>query len=215
MGGLMSNPKLKLTYWDMPGGRGEPARLAMVVGGVEFEDHRIGFAEWPKIRPQAPFHACPFLEVDGVIIGQSNTISRYVGRLGGLYPEDPWQAALCDEMLDTVEDMWVKFGATMGIKDPDALKEAREKLVAEAFTHYLEKLGQRLKDAGGHYFADNRLTVADLQVMVIVRALGSGKFDHISTDLVETVAPQLNEHMRRVLAEPAVSAYYEKLLAAR
>ncbi len=211
----MSNPKLKLTYWDMPGGRGEPARLAMVVGGVKFEDHRIGFADWPQVRPNAPFHACPFLEVDGVALAQSNTISRYVGRLAKLYPEDPWQAALCDEMLDAVEDMWVKFGTTMFISDKEALKAAREKLVSDSFNHYLEKLGQRLKDAGGQYFADNRLTVADLQVMVVVRALGSGKLDYISTDIVETVAPILNQHMKRVLSEPAISGYYETLMAAK
>lgn len=209
----MSSPKLKLTYWDMPGGRGEPARLALTVGGIEFEDHRISFSEWPKIRPTAPFHACPFLEVDGSRISQSNTISRYVGRRAGLYPDDVWQAALCDEMLDAVEDMWVHFGATMGIQDPVALKVARENLVKKHYNHYLSKMSEKLKEAGGQYFADNRLTVADLQVMVICRALGSGKFDHIPKDLVETVAPNLNEHMKRVLAVPEISAYYERLFA--
>ena len=33
--------KLKLTYFDFDGGRGEPARLALHIGGIEFEDHRI------------------------------------------------------------------------------------------------------------------------------------------------------------------------------
>ena len=163
----MPNPKLKLTYWDMPGGRGEPARLALVVGGVEFEDHRVAFPDWPQLRPGAPFHALPFLEVDGKALAQSNTISRYVGKLAKLYPEDPWQAALCDEMLDVVEDMWVRFGVTIGMKDPAAFKEAREKLANDTYPHFLSKMGQRLDDAGGKYFADNRLTVADLQVMVI------------------------------------------------
>ena len=30
--------KLKLTYFDFDGGRGEPARLALHIGGVTFED---------------------------------------------------------------------------------------------------------------------------------------------------------------------------------
>lgn len=211
----MSHPTLKLTYWDMPGGRGEPARLALTVGGVPFEDHRISFSDWPEIRPSAPFHACPFLEVDGKMIAQSNTITRYVGRLTGLYPEDAWQAALCDEMLDTVEDMWVYFGATMGIKDAEELKAAREKLVSERYDHYLKMMSERLQDAGGEFFADNRLTVADLQVMIICRALGSGKFDHISTDIVKTTAPNLHEHMKRVLATPQISDYYAKMFASK
>ena len=211
----MSTPTLKLTYWDMPGGRGEPARLALTVGGVPFEDHRISFSDWPSLRESAPFHACPFLEVDGQTIAQSNTISRYVGRLTGLYPEDLWQAALCDEMLDAVEDMWVHFGATMGIKDADELKAAREGLVEEHYKHYLSTMSQRLKAAGDEFFADGRLTVADLQVMVICRALGSGNFDHISTDLVETVAPNLDAHMKRVLGVPQITDYYAKMFASK
>ena len=30
--------KLKLTYFDFHGGRGEPARLALAIGGIAFED---------------------------------------------------------------------------------------------------------------------------------------------------------------------------------
>ena len=210
----MNHPKLKLTYWDLPGGRGEPARLAMTIGGIQFEDHRISFASWPEIRSSAPFHACPFLEVDGYTIAQSNAIVRYVGKLAELYPEDPWQAALCDEALDAVEDMWVKLGATMGLKD-EALKTAREALVENAYKHYLTVLAKRLADAGGEYFADKRLTIADLQVMVMCRALSSGTLDHISKGLVQEVAPSLHDHMSRVLNTPAISDYYAKLMAAK
>ena len=34
-------PKLKLTYFDFHGGRGEPARLALSIGGIPFEDARV------------------------------------------------------------------------------------------------------------------------------------------------------------------------------
>ncbi|MDH3673780.1 MAG: glutathione S-transferase, partial [Gammaproteobacteria bacterium] len=37
--------KLTLTYFDFHGGRGEPARLAMTIGGIEFEDGRIPLSE--------------------------------------------------------------------------------------------------------------------------------------------------------------------------
>ena len=30
-------PKLKLTYFDFHGGRGEPAKLALSIGGIPFE----------------------------------------------------------------------------------------------------------------------------------------------------------------------------------
>ena len=38
--------KLKLTYFDFDGGRGEPARLALHIGGIAFEDHRISGKDW-------------------------------------------------------------------------------------------------------------------------------------------------------------------------
>ena len=50
-------PKLKLTYFDFHGGRGEPARLALSLAGIPFEDDRV-------------------LEVDGAIVTQSNGINR-------------------------------------------------------------------------------------------------------------------------------------------
>jgi prostaglandin-H2 D-isomerase / glutathione transferase len=209
----MTAKNLKLTYFDIPGGRGEPARLALTIGGVEFTDHRVAFSEWPQVRETAPFHACPFMEVDGQILAQSNTISRYVGRLTNLYPEDPWQAALCDEVLDAVEDMWVKLGPTMSIKDPEELKAARLALAEGPYTRYLQQLAKRLKAAGGQYFAGGKLTVADLQSFVVCRGLASGNFDHIPTDLVQRVAPELAEHAKRVSEVPAVRDYYARLFA--
>ena len=95
--------KLKLTYFDFDGGRGEPARLALHIGGVAFEDHRIAGKDWPAFRDKTPFFAMPTLEVDGKIVSQSNSINRYVGKLAGLYPKDDWQALLCDEVMDAAE----------------------------------------------------------------------------------------------------------------
>ena len=55
--------KLKLTYFDFDGGRGEPARLALHIGGIAFEDHRIAGKDWPAFRDKTPFLAMPTLEV--------------------------------------------------------------------------------------------------------------------------------------------------------
>jgi len=92
--------KLKLTYFDFDGGRGEPARLALHIGGIPFEDERVNPKDWPQFRDRTPFQALPTLEVDGKVVAQSNTINRYVGKLAGLYPQDDWQAVLCDEAMD-------------------------------------------------------------------------------------------------------------------
>src|SRR4029077_13469699 len=110
------------------------------------------------------------LEVDGKTVSQSNAINRYVGKLADLYPSDPWQAALCDEVMEAVEDIGTKIGATFAL--PEEQKKAqREELVAGPIPFYLTRLEQRLEAHGGRYFAADRLTVADLKVFVRIRRL--------------------------------------------
>jgi hypothetical protein len=40
--------KQKLTYFDFHGGRGEPARLALSISGIPFEDDRVPPSEMGK-----------------------------------------------------------------------------------------------------------------------------------------------------------------------
>ena len=202
-------PKLRLTYFDFHGGRGEPARLALFIGGIEFEDRRVPPAEWPALKSQTPFHAMPVLEVDGKSVTQSNTINRYVGKLAGLYPIDPWQAALCDEIMDAVEDITHQVAATFTIKDEEAKIAARRALADGPIRFYLERLQARLERSGGEYFADNRLTVADLKVFVWVRWLRAGVLDHVPKNLPDRFAPLLVQHFGRVNNHPKIAAYYE------
>lgn len=199
---------LKLFYFDFHGGRGEPARLALHIGGVSFEDQRVAFSDWPAIKPQMPYQALPVLEVDGKLLAQSNTINRFVGKLTGLYPNDPWQAALCDEIMDAVEDSTQLLVATFGIENDDEKKATRQALADGPLRLSLQQMQTRLEQSGGEYFADNRLTVADLKVFAWIKDLQSGNFDYIPTDLTNRVAPLLIAHFERVNTDPKVAAYY-------
>ena len=205
--------KLKLTYFDFDGGRGEPARLALYIGGVAFEDDRIPGKDWPAFRTKTPFLAMPVLEVDGKAVAQSNAIIRYVGKLAGLYPKDDWQALLCDEAMDAAEDIGTRIGQTIALSE-EAKKKVREDLVAGHLTRFLEQLQSRLKAAGGEYFADQRLTVADLKVFMLIRWLRSGVLDHIPKDIVERVAPLLVKHAESLASHPKVADYYKQRKAA-
>ena len=201
--------QLKLTYFDIHGGRGEPARLALHLGGIAFEDHRFGFADFAEVRKSTPLGQVPTLRVNGVQVTQSDAITRYAGKLAGLYPTDAYQALLCDEVLDAVEDANIKLGTTFGLTG-DALKVARTALVTGALPLYLGWLQSQLQAHGSEYFADKRLTIADLKVFVFVRGLSSGRLDHVPTDLVEKLAPTLHAHMQRIAQTPAVAQYYAR-----
>ena len=203
-------PNYKLSYFDFHGGRGEPVRLAFSIGGIPFEDDRIPFAEWGARKQGTPFGSVPVLEIDGQTLSQSNAISRYAGRQTGLYPSDAWAAALCDEAMDAVEDVLTEIGGTLFLPEEEK-KARREALAAGPIPFYLARLQQRLEANGGRYFADDRLTVADLKVAILIRLLSSGMLDHLPADLPKKTAPQLVEHYSRVMDDPGVKAYYAKL----
>ncbi|MCV2370772.1 glutathione S-transferase [Roseateles oligotrophus] len=201
--------QLKLTYFDFHGGRAEPARLAFHIGGVAFEDHRFSFPEFEEVRKTTPLNQVPVLHVDGVQVTQCDAIIRYAGKLAHLYPSDPFQALLCDEVMCVVEEASVKLGPSFRMSGEEQ-KQARLALVNGSMPVYLRWLQKQLLAHGGEYFADNRLTVADLKVFVDVRGLNSGRLDHVPRDLVEQVAPALNAHMQRVEQTPAIAQYYAK-----
>ena len=198
----------KLTYFDFAGGRAEPARLAFHVGGIAFEDHRFAPAEFAEVRKTTPLNQVPTLQIGGEQVTQSDAITRYAGKLAGLYPEDPVQALYCDEVMSALEDVTIRIGNTFGLAG-DALKSAREALAADLLPRYLRWLDSRLEAHGGEYLADRRLTIADLKAFVLLGWLASGKLDHIPTDLVDTVAPKLAAYVARIAAIPAIAAWYE------
>jgi glutathione S-transferase len=199
--------KLKLTYFDFHGGRGEPARLAMHIGGIAFEDSRFASKDFQEVRKTTPLSQVPTLHVSDVQVTQSDAITRYVGKLAGLYPADEFQALLCDEIMGGLEDINIKLGSTFGLTG-DVLKNARETLLKEVLPNYLRWLEKQLEAHGGEYFSDNRLTIADLKAFGLLRWLGSGALDHIPASVVEDVAPKLKAYMNRIAALPAIAQYY-------
>jgi len=197
----------RLTYFDFDGGRAEPIRIAFHAAGITFEDNRLSFAEFGDMRRGTRFNSVPVLEIDGAAVTQSNAISRYVGKMAGLYPDDNLQALYCDEAMDALEDLLHYIVRTFGLEG-DKLREARENLVGGWLSVYLKGLGELLSRGGGEYFSDNRLTVADLKVCVQTRSIRSGSLDHVPKDIVQRLAPGLVEHQQRVEDDSRVVAYY-------
>ena len=68
-------PEVKLHYFDGQA-KGELIRVIMSVGGIEFEDKRFSFEEWPEHKPNTPFGQMPVLFWDGEEIAQSMAIAR-------------------------------------------------------------------------------------------------------------------------------------------
>ena len=69
--------------------------------GVKFEDNRIGFPDWPAMKPKMPGGQVPVLELsDGTMLNQTQSILRYIGKVYGYYSIDPMEAYLIDNNVE-------------------------------------------------------------------------------------------------------------------
>jgi glutathione S-transferase len=78
---------IKLHYFHGRG-IGESIRLLLTAGEVEFTDHRYTvdeFAGTPDFKAGLPFGQMPVFDVDGELLGQTDSITRLAARLANLY----------------------------------------------------------------------------------------------------------------------------------
>lgn len=156
-------PSYKFTYFNGRG-RGQNARIMFKLAGVEFEDHRIEFAEWPEFKPKTPFGSMPILTVDGKELTQAKAIGRYLAREFDLYGKTNIEAAEIDCVMDMCEDVYEKAPAVMGAGgDADKLAAALAEYktgATQMFTNLEKKLNEC--NDGKEFFLGKRMTAADV-----------------------------------------------------
>ncbi len=104
----MNRPRL--TYFEMRG-RAEAIRLLLHATQTAFKDHRVvAEDEWGELKPKLPFGGLPIYETDGVLVCESHTILRYLGRrLTPAMGDDLGFAELDsahDAIAEAQEDLW-------------------------------------------------------------------------------------------------------------
>ena len=198
---------IALTYFDFPFWRAEVSRLALHIGGVDFEDRRPSREAFRAMKAagQLPYGQLPVLEVDGVIIAQSAAIARYCGKLSGLYPmSDHVAAARVDELLDAANEVTLKVSPTMREQDPTRRAAMRTELATETFPAWFEQVEGRVDD--GEFLVGDALTIADLALWRLLAWLTGGFLDGIPTDLLDR-HPRLSRHVATIAARGDVTAW--------
>lgn len=195
--------------------RAEPSRLALVIGKIPFEDDRIALADWPARRQTIPLQAVPMLEVDGKRLSQANAIVRYTGHLAGMYPsDDPWKAALVDEVMETVADVGLACAPAARFAGPAGPEKtaAGEKAVASAFPRYLGGLEARIDELGfgGPFVLGEQVSLADIAITVSFNLfVVLHYFDGVTPEDFEPYT-KLKEIRDAVMAIPEVEEWYKK-----
>ena len=83
-GGEKYVPAIKLYYGNMPFWRAEAVRMALFIGGVEFEDVRDAWSSEERreeVASKKTFGALPVMDVDGKVLSQTQAMVTYAGKV--------------------------------------------------------------------------------------------------------------------------------------
>jgi glutathione S-transferase len=200
--------KFRVTYFDFAGSRGEEVRLALTLAGVPFDDNRLDRATFAALKPDLPYGSLPVLDWEGHgSFAQSNAILRLIGRQHGLHPDDPFEAARHDALMDAAEELRQRIAATMRIKDAGEKAAARQQLA----TDYIPKWGRFVdrQIGDGPFVGGARPSVADIKLHMVHRWISGGSLDDIPADLF-AACPRLNAVAEGIRTHTAVVAWYAR-----
>jgi glutathione S-transferase len=205
----------KLTYFGIPG-RGEAIRLALAIGGVEFEDHRVPFPAWGKVKPTTPWGTLPVLHLaDGSQLAQTRSVLRFVGKhtSPSLYPVDnPLVAQRVDELMDALEDLGVTVtNVGQGLPTKEEKEAARLVAVSEGGSVYdiLAKIDAFIQVHGADgYAVGAEMNIASILTFTNIGRLVGGVFYGVPPTVCD---PFLNiQRVRKTVgSNPAVMAWYD------
>ncbi|MEO5831661.1 MAG: glutathione S-transferase family protein [Rhodanobacter sp.] len=201
----MSKPRL--IYFDAPVSRGEECRLALHLAGIDFEDVRVKRDDWTPLKAQTPYGAMPVLELPGhPPLAQTNAILVLIGRRHGLHPDDDFEAARHEAMMQHVEDLRAAVGPTLRMAETEK-KAARETLVAGFLPAWAGAAERNM--LAGPFFAGAKIHVVDIKLFKAVQWLSSGMVDHIPATIFAG-CPKLTSVYEAVRDHPGVRSWYAK-----
>ena len=204
--------KIKFIYVDTPFWRAEAGRIALHIGNVDFEDTRISRDEFLQSKDTGklydgtviPFRQIPCLNVDGQSINQTGGISRFCGKLSGLYPnENAMDAALIDQVIDMATDLTVLLSPSGSETNEEKKRSMREELAEGALVRKISFLEELLEGGEGDWFVGKNITIADLAIWRLMGWLSSGMIDYLPTNLIAPF-PNLKRVCSNVEKHPKV-----------
>merc|ERR1711899_510208 len=143
---METTTKIKLTYFGLRG-RAEPARLILAHAGVDYEDERIKKEDWPNLKPKTTLGTLPTLCYNGVEIGQSVAIWRFLANEFGLAGRTNLERARADMIVDCVSDLFAGFYQVILVEVrlvDGSLRDGYELLGADVVAHHHGQHGQQL-----------------------------------------------------------------------
>jgi glutathione S-transferase len=82
------------------------AKLALLEKGIGFAEVAAPPSKEESFLQRSPMGKVPFIELDGRFLAESQAIVEYIEETHpdpALYPRDPWERAVCREVIDIIE----------------------------------------------------------------------------------------------------------------
>jgi glutathione S-transferase len=206
--------ELTFIYLDFPFWRAEVGKIALFMGGIDFENKIVDGEEFQRVKQTGqlddgtliPFHQLPCLVVDGVSIAQTGGIARLCGKLSGMYPKnDDVLAAQIDQFLDMATDITNLIFITGRDEDQEAKKIKRQELCKGELARKLEMLDKNIRDEGD-WILGSDLGLADIAIWRLMGWLSGGILDGIPTDIIKSF-PRISRVCRAVDAHPKIQEW--------
>ncbi|MBT3768402.1 MAG: glutathione S-transferase [Acidiferrobacteraceae bacterium] len=184
--------ELTFIYFDFPFWRAEVGKIALFMGGIDFENKIVDREEFQRVKETGqlddgtviPFHQLPCLVVDGISIAQTAGIARFCGKLSGIYPKnDDVLSAQIDQFLDMATDITDLIFTTGRDEDEETKKIKRQELCKGELARKLGILDKNIRDESGWVLGFD-LGLADIAIWRLMGWLSCGILDGIPTDLI-------------------------------
>jgi glutathione S-transferase len=205
----------KLYYFE-GAGRAFSIRACLRAANYPFEDVRMNFEEWLKLKPTSPLGAMPYMSLpSGLVVPQSAALARWAAKLAGLYGKTPEDQLIIDVVMDTTGELVSKLPQN---KDADTKKKLRLDFNAVENPRYLAFLSNLISSSGGPYVLGATFSVADLSLYGMVSFFVSGNVDFIPAEDSVGKFPVLMKHFEMAKKHPVIAneiAFDEKLKAAK
>ena len=209
---------MKLTYFN---GRGlaEVSRILLALGKEEYEDyryplkiidmskHQMEKEEFEKDKSEgklvSSMNKLPSLEVEGVVIPQSKSIERYLGKRFCLMGTSDLESAKVDSLCECVRDFKDSYQPVRKSENKDV---AMTQWFTETLVEKLRVFENLMGDTVG-FSVGEKLSLSD----VVIYAFITQFFDNKEASLNATLAtPKIRAIVDAVAKSPEVVAWLQK-----
>merc|ERR1712032_1373048 len=148
-----------------------------IYGKDGWEDQRVEFKDWAKIKPTLPLKYVPLLTLaDGRQVHGADAMTRWAGKKAGLYPSEADEAIFVDEMISTVFECLSKGPRVSHLLPAEKLAEEGKSFREGLCKVYFDYIEKRID---GPFFCGNDLTAADLTLFMLVAMFAQGEVSYI------------------------------------